>query len=180
MFCPFCGNNNREGKKFCRQCGRTIPPARENPGTTPLPPVDEFPSEASLDSSNPSVDESIYSVPAPPQPNWSPTASEVSSDSWRPNRAVKTSEEYRPTPEEIEEDLNQFTQQLLPDTADFEVLPPQPVKENNGREKPTNGVPAGQPSPGPPLGQKSSPPANRDPWQMPVKPAAEGHRPAPP
>src|SRR5262245_10451510 len=28
MFCPFCGNENRGGKKFCRQCGKAIPAPR--------------------------------------------------------------------------------------------------------------------------------------------------------
>ncbi len=29
MFCPFCGSQNRDGKKFCRNCGKNIPPPKQ-------------------------------------------------------------------------------------------------------------------------------------------------------
>jgi hypothetical protein len=28
MFCPFCGSQNRDDKRFCRQCGKTLPAPR--------------------------------------------------------------------------------------------------------------------------------------------------------
>lgn len=132
MFCPFCGHQNREGKKFCRQCGRTLPPPRSSVGTTPLSHYHTFAEELNLlensasttnnsSSSLPAslIDQSIYSsfsesidksakVPAPTPAKW------------QPDIAVKTSEGFAPTPE-IEQPLDQFTHQLLPDTVGFEV-----------------------------------------------------------
>jgi hypothetical protein len=44
MFCPFCGNENRADKKFCRQCGRNLPPPKRTSITDPtsLKVVTEF------------------------------------------------------------------------------------------------------------------------------------------
>ncbi|MCS6884708.1 MAG: zinc ribbon domain-containing protein [Acidobacteriota bacterium] len=36
MFCPFCGTQNREGKKFCRSCGRVLPPPKRSAVLQPV------------------------------------------------------------------------------------------------------------------------------------------------
>lgn len=44
MFCPFCGSQNRDGKKFCRNCGRNIPPPKQ--AQVALPPLSWTPPTA--------------------------------------------------------------------------------------------------------------------------------------
>lgn len=147
MFCPFCGHQNREGKKFCRQCGRTLPPPRSSVGTTPLPHYHTFAEElnllensASITSNPPAslIDQSIYN-------SFSETidkSAKVSSPApakWQPDIAVKTSEGFAAS-SEIEKPLDQFTHQLLPDTVGFEV-PKSPSSISNNvysKSTPTN------------------------------------------
>jgi hypothetical protein len=145
MFCPFCGHQNREGKKFCRQCGRTLPPPRSTVGTTPLPHYHTFAEElnllenpASINSPASLIDQSIYN-------SFSETidkSAKVSSPSptkWQPDIAVKTNEGFAASPE-IEKPLDQFTHQLLPDTVGFEVPKSLSSISNNvySKSTPTN------------------------------------------
>ncbi len=128
MFCPFCGHQNREGKKFCRQCGRTMPPPRSSVGTTPLPHYHTFAEElnllenqASLTNNPPAslIDQSIYNSFSETI-DKSPKVSVPTPAKWQPDIAVKTSEGFAASPE-LEQPLDQFTHQLLPDTIGFEV-----------------------------------------------------------
>jgi len=126
MFCPFCGHQNREGKKFCRQCGRTMPPPRSSVGTTPLSHYQTFAEELNL-LENPTppnntppislIDQSIYSSFSE---SIDKSAKVPSAAKWQPDIATKTSEGFAAS-SEIEQTLDQFTHQLLPDTVGFEV-----------------------------------------------------------
>lgn len=50
MFCPFCGSQNRDGKKFCRSCGKNIPPPKQAPLPSWAPPsaLQSFPSSSGV------------------------------------------------------------------------------------------------------------------------------------
>lgn len=158
MFCPFCGHQNREGKKFCRQCGRTVPAPRSNIGTTPLPHYNTFPEDLleSVDSgfpmasqtnpNNPLIDQSIYNSFSPSVDNINKSPSPINSE-WQPDIATKTSEEYLPI-SESEDPLSQFTQQLLPDTVGFEVPKIMPPLANNANYPKPNGTKASASEPG--------------------------------
>lgn len=151
MFCPFCGHQNRDGKKFCRQCGRTVPAARANVGTTPLPHYNSFAEEAATPlaeasfplnnqtspqnqiPSNQLIDQSIYS-------NFSPSvekfdkgvkASSAIAPQWQPGVETESEQDYNQE-EGLEDQLNQFTQQLLPDTIGFEAPKSMPPLKGNG------------------------------------------------
>jgi hypothetical protein len=117
-----------------------LPTPRSSIGTTPLPHYNSFPEDL-LDSApdpnvlaapsvnNSLIDQSIYSSFSPAVENINQPLSPINSP-WQPDIATKTSEDYLPT-SEPEDPLNQFTQQLLPDTVGFEVpksMPPLPNK----------------------------------------------------
>lgn len=133
MFCPFCGNQNRDGKKFCRQCGKQMPPARvtsalsEQPAETPPP--------AAMGGWQQLVEESLYnnfSQAATQPPSPPPT------NPWQPDPS--SAGDYRPITEELEEQLNHYTVPLLPDTVGFEVPKPgAPSVPVNGYERKANG-----------------------------------------
>lgn len=142
MFCPFCGHQNREGKKFCRQCGRTMPPPRSSVGTTPLSHYHTFAEELNLienpapSNNNPAVsliDQSIYSSFSE---SIDKSAKVPPAAKWQPDIAVKTSETFAAS-SEIEQPLDQFTHQLLPDTVGFEVPKSQSSANNNVYSKST-------------------------------------------
>ncbi|MEW6730592.1 MAG: zinc ribbon domain-containing protein [Acidobacteriota bacterium] len=191
MFCPFCGTENRSGKKFCRQCGRTIPPPRlkavlpappesheviaplsmpvapppsvsvsppsvQLPPTPLAPPSMQLPPTVTFTKPEPLVEESIYSnfsasaevatpsnrAPLASNPWRSDVSAHISSD-------LSSSAEFKPSTEEFEEQMNQGTVQLLPDTVDFQmprVLPTNFTYGSNGREKLANGASTSLPS----------------------------------
>lgn len=142
MFCPFCGHENRDAKKFCRQCGRAIP-ARKSVTTSYLPPLPELggtefppPEVPSAIASTTSAkrDNGNSSVASSPTLNYNPAAfNEQSSESVRTVSSSGIAEVSAvETPvlpkandsgslEDQFEQLEQFTQQLLPDTIGFEI-----------------------------------------------------------
>jgi hypothetical protein len=66
MICPKCGNNNRPGARFCKQCGAVMeraapaPPPQVTPARPPSPPVSP--------PTVPSPPLSLPTVPSPPLP----------------------------------------------------------------------------------------------------------------
>jgi zinc-ribbon domain len=71
MFCPFCGSQNRDDKKFCRQCGHKLPPPKHI--STPPSMVAESPLPE-LGSVRQPADGEIVEVPVastPPSNNFS-------------------------------------------------------------------------------------------------------------
>ncbi|KAF0249877.1 MAG: hypothetical protein FD167_722 [bacterium] len=159
MFCPFCGHQNRDGKKFCRQCGRTLPAPKTSTGTTPLPHYNSFtqePVSSSVETNFP-LNNQNQSTPANQLIDqnlngFSPSIDNSSSSSaitpqWQPDVALKSNQEYVEGAE-LEDQLNQFTQNLLPDTVGFEVPKSMPSLGGNGEsgyQKP-NGISANNPT----------------------------------
>ena len=45
MICPACGNEAKEGAKFCNACGAKMVPVEENPVVAETPVVEEAPVE---------------------------------------------------------------------------------------------------------------------------------------
>ncbi|MBI4853418.1 MAG: zinc ribbon domain-containing protein [Acidobacteria bacterium] len=151
MFCPFCGHQNRDGKKFCRQCGRTLPAPRTNVGTSPLPHYNSFAGDlnsvadsipnSQTDNQNQSVapsliDQSLYNSFSPSVEKL-PNTSQPTTPQWQPALDPSSGERYK---EDLEDQLNEFTQQLLPDTVGFEVpktMPPLKGNGENGHSKPS-------------------------------------------
>jgi hypothetical protein len=109
MFCPFCGSQNRDDKKFCRVCGRLIPTPRSR----------GFQS-----------DEAILS------PSFEPSAIKNSAIIDPPVEAAEAQFV-------VEDQLNEPTGQLLPDTVDFQMPKDAPSVSTNGSERSNNGSIAG-------------------------------------
>ncbi len=171
MFCPFCGHQNRDGKKFCRQCGRTLPAPKTSSGTTPLPHYNSFaqePVNSSVETSisvnnqnqsiptNQLIDQSLYN-------NFSPSVDNLSKSSavtpqWQPDIALKANQDYVEEAE-LEGQLNQFAGELLPDTIGFEAPKSMPSLGSNGDstyQKP-NGMSASNSTAKPQVSSLSSP-----------------------
>jgi hypothetical protein len=147
MFCPFCGKQNRDGKKFCRQCGKLVPPPRvriAQPRSSFLP----LPAEPSTrsDEEDQKLEGLLGNFLLPVDPNL-PYRS-VSDQKQRINDTTsKRNVDLNPAARELDDYLNEPTGQLLPDTVDLQ--PPNVQQPNllphvggNGIEKPANGAAA--------------------------------------
>src|SRR5262249_28192237 len=119
MFCPFCGNENRGGKKFCRQCGRAVP----MPRAYDVKAGEEKPAPGFGNRAMDNGKANVYS---------SPPAAPVLRVSAEPVVAEDVSAEQ----------LNEPTAQLLPDTENFESPPESPYTPylGEGSEKPAEGA----------------------------------------
>lgn len=133
MFCPFCGSENRQSKKFCRQCGRTVPSSKPSMSTSPLDRLANpwSQSQPEIPALNNAALNNAAVAPVPPQP-VPPVPPPIA-----PLPApVMVAPPIAPTPKHREDafadmednwadELNEMTQPLLPDTVGFE--PPKEV-----------------------------------------------------
>lgn len=164
MFCPFCGSQNRDGKKFCRNCGKSMPPPRQVQAPPVLPSltpamqsypsgsgvtgVSQAPATGSIEPPNLPETVGFEALKMPALPDASrPTAPEALSPFQteiqysQPNGESYDLEGTAQLPPSVREQRIEEFQEDLDKTAEVPVLPPPEVLEARLEDEKTEEVP---------------------------------------
>ena len=148
MFCPFCGSENRQSKKFCRQCGRTVPSSKPSKPSMATSRLDQVAvpwsdSQPDVPDLNNAATAPIQAKPAPPVASM--TVAPLVAPVNMPPPIAPASKNREGAVAELEDnwvdEFNEMTQPLLPDTVGFESPKEVPAFLNDSDKFVTPAIP---------------------------------------